>query len=122
MTDADKLARYEELANLAEELHDENMAMCQQLAATQGSLREHMREIHKLRQQLAEATDQIAAAVAACKQKDALAIQPDDSALKAWLDEPVAWMNVDPRGGALFFRNDVCHVASTPLYAPKGLK
>lgn len=53
---------------------------------------------------------------------DALAIQPDDSALKAWLDEPVAWMNVDPRGGALFFRNDVCHVASTPLYAPKGLK
>ena len=53
---------------------------------------------------------------------DTIAIQPDDSALKAWLDEPVAWMNVDPRGGALFFRNDVCHVASTPLYAPKGLK
>lgn len=27
MTDADKLARYSDLANLVEELHDENMAM-----------------------------------------------------------------------------------------------
>jgi len=54
--------------------------------------------------------------------KDALAIQPDDSALREWLGEPVAWMNIDPQGGALFFRNDVCHAATTPLYAPKGMK
>lgn len=33
MTDADKLARYDDLANLVEDLHDENMELRQQLAA-----------------------------------------------------------------------------------------
>jgi hypothetical protein len=68
---------------------------------------------------------QLAAALAACKQKDealeglidtmdlrlddddlsletrtafeALSIQPDDAALKAWLGEPVAWKHDDPK-------------------------
>lgn len=30
--------------------------------------------------------------------------------------KPVAWMVVDPQGGALFFRNAVHHLACTPLY------
>jgi hypothetical protein len=34
--DADKLARYDYLANLVEELHDENMRMRQQLSTTDG--------------------------------------------------------------------------------------
>lgn len=32
MTDADKLARYADLANLVEELHDDNMMLRQQVA------------------------------------------------------------------------------------------
>lgn len=82
--------------------------------------------------------DQLAAALAACKVKDeamngalysgspyttafenALATQPDDSALKAWLGEPVAWMN-----GHLYFTTmDMSEAQGySPLYAPKGMK
>jgi hypothetical protein len=39
MTDAEKLLRYDDLANLVDELRDENMEMKQQLAAAQQALR-----------------------------------------------------------------------------------
>ena len=88
----------------------------------------------------------LAAALAACKVKDeaieaellradygriamrkALAIQPDDSALKVWLEEPVAWMFSDSWG--THYTDDkrewydaVGIESVTPLYAPKGMK
>ena len=37
-------------------------------------------------------------------------------------EEPVAYMSVDAQGGALFFRNDVCHIATTPLYKSRKVK
>ena len=68
--------------------------------------------IESLRQQLASQGEALAAALATIKLKDealkeiagsnaphiivamkALAIQPDDSALKAWIGEPVAWLH-----------------------------
>lgn len=114
--------------------------------------------IESLRQQLA-------AAIAACKLKDAaikdllefatystcgkahaveaakeaLAIQPDDSALKAWLGEPVAWKHDDPKRHDAITDSvkELLHRANSeymhrpvdktehytiPLYSPKGLK
>lgn len=116
----------------------------------------------------AELRQQLAAALAACKQKDealvrieawdshpiafavdygssgvrdryrqeareALAIQPDDSALRAWIGEPVVWMQSDHLSK---FVNHACGSQSglvrcsdhqlmsdfKPLYAPKGMK
>jgi len=94
---------------------------------------------------------QLAAALAAIKSKDAalqsaisahgygsgdlhdaLAIQPDDSALKAWIGEPVAWLH-ENRPEADVITDAVKNVwtgvvvgkdsvYSIPLYAPKGLK
>ena len=108
-------------------------------------------EIESLRQQLA-------AALAACKLKDAaikdllefatystcgkahaveaakesLTIQPDDSALKAWIGEPVAWLH-ENRPEADVITDAVKNVwtgvvvgkdsvYSIPLYSPKGMK
>jgi len=108
--------------------------------------------IESLRQQLS-------AALAACKLKDdaleriasinlaeyilpedfafrvlqvrkALAIQPDDSALKAWLGEPVAWMQISVEEGVStkFPRMEKPSKYNhewwmfEPLYSPKGLK
>lgn len=86
--------------------------------------------IESLRQQLA-------AALAACKLKDealreldqlipvgatiaALAIQPDDAALKAWLGESVA---KKIKYGALQFLAGYSELPpNTELYSPKGLK
>ena len=48
--------------------------------------------------------------------KEALTIQPDDSALKTWLGKPVAYMAVDSQGGSLFFRNEVLTIKTIPLY------
>ena len=87
---------------------------------------------------------QLAAALAACKLKDdavqhlideakltssqyevcrqSLAIQPDDAALKAWLGEPVAWLEGNPEGlwFVAYSKND--KAPQKPLYSPKGLK
>ena len=92
---------------------------------------------------------QLAGAIAACKQKDealkwlmdwqvkhvdvwdnpafdnaeeALALQPDDSALNAWLGEPVAWLEGNPEGlwFVAYSKND--KAPQKPLYSPKGLK
>lgn len=91
-------------------------------------------EIEQLRAELA-------AAIAACKVKDealnamlerfgimsdgcikqasiAIAIQPDDSALKAWLGEPVA--EVDDSGVVIVCRYD--YKPKDKFYSPKGLK
>ena len=94
------------------------------------------KEVEELKQQLA-------AALAACKVKDealelialddcctspapiaqeALSIQPDDSALKAWLGEPVMYLDKD---GCTILPEDMegnprAHWQS--LYAPKGMK
>lgn len=76
-------------------------------------------------------------ALAACKAKDeailrenyslALSIQPDDSALKAWLGKPVAWEYADAFG--THYTDDRREWIDTPgiesvtcLYSPKGLK
>ena len=92
---------------------------------------------------------QLAAAIAACKLKDeafkeisgdcgtsiailnrawsvckkALAIQPDDAALKAWLGEP-EWFYRKNESGVNIFYEDVEErpAGCTPLYSPKGLK
>lgn len=57
----------------------------------------------------------------------ALTIQPDDSAIKAWLGEPVAWMFSDNYG--THYTDDkrewydgVGIESVIPLYSPKGLK
>lgn len=107
---------------------------------------------------------QLAAVIAACKLKDealqncegmldelrdypithdaiieALAIQPDDSVLKAWLGEPVAWKHDDPkrhdaitdsvkellrRANSEYMHRpiDKTEHYTIPLYSPKGLK
>ncbi|MBK6587964.1 MAG: hypothetical protein IPG22_06575 [Acidobacteria bacterium] len=68
----------------------------------------------------------------------ALAIQPDDSALKAWLGDPVAWLRDDDKGGSINTMSDCCTDVvkqlwrranpkqveryTIPLYAPKGLQ
>lgn len=120
---------------------------CKALNLHDGKLSDWLDEIESLRQQLAEA-------LAACKLKDealrfiydnskdsftsgkvlreALAIQPDDSALKAWIGEPVAWLH-ENRPEADVITDAVKNVwtgvvvgkdsvYSIPLYAPKGLK
>lgn len=58
--------------------------------------------------------------------REALAIQPDDSALKAWLGEPVAWEFTDAFGTHYTDDRrdwmDTPGIESvTPLYSPKGL-
>ena len=92
---------------------------------------------------------ELAAALAACKAKDeailqenyslALSFQPDDSALKAWLGEPVAWKHDDPkrhdaitdsvkellqRANSEYMHRpiDKTEHYTIPLYSPKGLK
>ena len=60
--------------------------------------------------------------------EDLLAIQPDDSALKAWLGEPVAWRYESAtgvyryRGYVENFDTDYKLLKPIPLYAPKGMK
>jgi len=103
-------------------------------------------EVESLRQQLAEAQ-------AACSMKDelitdactalafygeqppeelflAMTIKPGDSALKAWLGEPVAWMQISVEEGidTQFPRKEKPAKYNKdwwefePLYSPKGLK
>ena len=101
-------------------------------------------ECYELRQQLSAALAAIKSkdaalqsAISAHKYEsgdlhDALAIQPDDSALKAWIGEPVAWLH-ENRPEADVITDAVKNVwtgvvvgkdsvYSIPLYAPKGLK
>jgi len=71
--------------------------------------------------------------------ENALAIQPNDSALKAWLGEPVAWKHDDPKRHDAITDSvkELLHRANSeymhrpidktehytiPLYSPKGLK
>ena len=111
--------------------------------------RQLVEERDELRQQLADSQKREAEAIAACKLKDellqsimdtrilpatiygkarkALAIQPDDSALKAWLGKPVAWEYADAFG--THYTDDRRDWMDTPgiesvtcLYSPKGLK
>jgi len=115
------------------------------------------RENHALNEKYESLRQQLAAALAACKLKDsilerliagdkpymseyqqALALQPDDSALKAWLGEPVAWKHDSPtrhdaitssvkellqkaNSGYLIRPLDKTEHYTIPLYAPKGL-
>ena len=137
---------------------------CKALNLHDGKLSDWLDEIESLRQQLAAAQDkqweliaekspalvearqQLAAAIAACKQKDAaikdllefatystcgkahaveaakeaLAIQPDDSALKAWIGEPVAWMITYDGKCMGFVPTEEANTVAA--YSPKGLK
>lgn len=54
----------------------------------------------------------------------AIAIQPDDSALKAWLGRVVAWFNPeeDMSDEAFSWDKDVSSKHTIPLYSPKELK
>jgi len=90
---------------------------------------------------------QLAAVLAACKLKDdimkeistnatsafedswcgeladeALAIQPNDTALMAWLGEPVAWTNPKHDYFERVTQTTVFGSHTIPLYSPKGLK
>ena len=97
---------------------------------------------------VANLEQQLAAALAAIKSKDAalqsaisahgygsgdlhdaLAIQPDDSALKAWLGEPRSYLYKfnSEFGGGTFWSHRPTHngnaaLESIPLYSPKGMK
>jgi hypothetical protein len=60
---------------------------------------------------------------------EALAIQPDDSALKAWLGEPRQYLYKfnSEFGNGTFWSNRPTHngqnaLESIPLYAPKGMR
>ena len=99
-------------------------------------------EIESLRQQLAAALAAIkvkdAAVTRLCNErttglasleswdaaKAALAIQPDDAALKAWLGEPVAWKDTKARNRIIFppMKPEEGDDGWIPLYSPKGLK
>lgn len=52
--------------------------------------------------------------------KEALAIQPDDSALKAWIGEPVAWMITYDGKCMGFVPTEEANTVAA--YSPKGLK
>lgn len=144
---------------MSDELNLSDMNWCkreieslrQQLTEMQTTLA-HAAQIKGMDDQL------IAGAIAACKLKDealraaendvegvwvivdkALDIQPDDSALKAWLGEPVAWKHDDPNRhdaitdtvkellqqvNAEYMHRpiDKTEHYTIPLYSPKGLK
>ena len=90
--------------------------------------------------EIIEAEQQLAAALAACKLKDeaisdflkqyphmtkgyvldALAIQPDDSAMREWLGEPVAWMITYDGKCMGFVPTEEANTVA--VYSPKGLK
>ena len=142
---------------------------CKALNLHDGKLSDWLDEIESLRQQLAsmtadrddcltlaklnfakneESQKQLAAALAACKLKDAaikdllefatystcgkahaveaakeaLTIQPDDAALKAWLGGPVAWLEGNPEGLWFVAYSKTDKAPQKPLYSPKGLK
>jgi hypothetical protein len=123
-----------------EDLADYTMTLEIQLADNRKQNTLLLADIEALRQQLA-------AALAACKAKDvllteidrgipnwlqppvtdALAIQPDDSALRAWLGEPVVCRS-DGRcqyaidHGAEGMGHCPEGKCCMPLYAPKGMK
>lgn len=106
---------------------------CKALNLHDGKLSDWLDEIESLRQQLA-------AALAACKLKDeaisdflkqyphmtkgyvldALAIQPDDFALREWLGEPVAWMITYDGKCMGFVPTEEANTVA--VYSPKGLK
>lgn len=126
----------------AEALEIGTAERCDALQADNARLREALCYIHDIRDPLMASRrlqETLAAALAACKMKDetlqeldqlipvgatiaALAIQPDDAALKAWLGEPVAYMN--PYGGIVTKPSTGLEQTTytIPLYSPKGLK
>ena len=124
-------------------LEANNKELARQLASCQAALADTEALEVGTGERLAKVEKQLAAALAACKLKDdalelamnviessaivnqldkALAIQPDDSALKAWLGEPIAWTHSCP----VLCLDDVelwinkCPHCGKP--APKGLK
>ena len=88
--------------------------------------------------EIAQLRAELVKALAACKMKDetlqeldqlipvgatiaALAVQPDDAALKAWLGEPVATAMINQHGTRwMHWKADLAHGKN--LYSPKGLK
>ncbi len=137
-------------------LEASNKELARQLASCQAALADTEALEIGTGERLAKVEQQLAAAIAACKLKDealeswgsmkttewlriaakALAIQPDDSTLRAWLGEPVAWRTFDGEGGYDFRSYDDNEDyrskwdARNPnhkswvelLYSPKGLK
>jgi len=137
-------------------LEASNKELARQLASCQAALADTEALEIGTGERLAKVEQQLAAAIAACKLKDealeswgsmkttewlriaakALAIQPDDSTLREWLGEPVAWRTFDGEGGYDFRSYDDNEDyrskwdARNPnhkswvelLYSPKGLK
>ena len=121
----------------------------QQLAAAQSRIEELEGIQFVNRNAIRLQKEKVAQAVAACKLKDAalenaegmldelrdypvthdeiieaLAIQPDDAALKAWLGGPVCWMHYNTQGELRISTKKPSwdETVWPPLYSPKGLK
>jgi hypothetical protein len=146
---------------------EKQIAAQKQLIAEQNRLNKERQEwaLHT-NEVIRSLNQQLAGAIAACKQKDealkwlmdwqvkhvdvwdnpafdnaeeALATQPDDDALVAWLGEPVAWKHDNPkrhdaitdsvkellqRANSEYMHRpiDKTEHYTIPLYAPKGMK
>ena len=127
--------------DVIESLRQQLAAMEDKYLVEMGMRRLNSGEAESLRQQLAAALAAIKVKDAAIKQalgftgsscidrelNKALAIQPDDAALKVWLGEPVAefaGMRLIPEDTNEFWGLAIDDelVSGTKLYAPKGLK
>lgn len=152
--EAGAASRDAEIAQLNKEAADKFSALAKEYDQLRAELEYDQRNAAMSQSESARLLDEntklraeLAAALAACKAKDeailqgnfslALSFQPDDSALKAWLGNPVAYqcqysydINGDKQGNwpvemhthVSFSRSKPTSVASTPLYSPKGLK
>ena len=115
--------------------NDENESMRQQLAAALAVCKQKDDALEKIRGHIglynlfscvgSDSYDPECADLNAGKCREiatkALAIQPDDSALRVWLGEPVAWEchTGEFCGGVWREKSDD---SDTPIYSPKGLK
>ena len=98
--DADKLARYDDLANFVEELHDENMRMRQQLAE-----REKQIVLLRVALEMAWSTASVNGVKARRLSEEALAATADLEWLRLCHANPIAWITTDEEGSPamLFF-------------------
>ena len=110
---------------------------CAMERAAKRELVESQEDYMLLKQERDQLRAELAAAIAACKVKDealrhlwnertpdsydeagaALAIQPDDAALKAWLGEPLTKIRFNYADGTF-----IEYESLVPLYSPKELK
>lgn len=129
--------RYRRMAFNAQ-LQNENTQLCQQLAAALAACKLKDVTLESAHNGLRWWMDAFPLHVTEADNEEmlklvkALAIQPDDSTLNAWLGEPVAWLH-EKRQDSDVITDAVKNVwngvvvgkdaaYSIPLYSPKGLK